>query len=193
MNNTILKKAENRVRQQLFGGLTVLVAGLMVANISGLVKAATDLTNISFTVNAGAFSIDNAPTAISFPQMNYGESNAAHLATPEIDNMAITDYRGSSNSWSVAAAANNLQAGTNQINADKISVKNGTRRNLENLDTNRVAVGSNGTLNGNGTTIVNGSTQASGITGFDNAALTLNVGGTEPAGAYSAVVTYTLS
>lgn len=194
MDKTILKKAENQVRQQLFGGLALLVAALMVANISGLVKAvSSDVTNVTFNVNAGAFSIDNVPTAITFPLMNFGESNAAHVATPEVDDMAITDYRGSATAWSVAVTANNLQAGTNEIASSKISIKNGTKRNIQNLDTNRVAIGSNGTLNGDGTTLVNGSTQASGITGFDNAALTLNVSGSEVAGAYGAIVTYTLT
>ncbi|MBN2585271.1 WxL domain-containing protein [Patescibacteria group bacterium] len=193
MDKTILKKAENQVRQQLFGGLALLVAALMVANISGLVRAETDVTNITFNVNAGSFSIDNVPTAMTFPLMNFGESNSAHVAAPEMDGMAITDYRGNATAWSVAVTANNLVSGTDEISSAMISIANGDVQNIENLDTNYVAVGSNGTLDGAGTTLVNGSTQASGITGCDNAALTLNIEGTEAAGAYGAIVTYTLS
>ncbi|MFA5270352.1 MAG: WxL domain-containing protein [Patescibacteria group bacterium] len=193
MEKSILKKAENQVRQQLFGGLALVVAALMIANVLGWVQAATDVTNLTFNVTAGSFSIDNVPNAIAFPDIAFGVDNSNVVGTPEIDGVAITDYRGNATAWTVAVSANDFSDGTNTIPADQLSVKNGTKRNIDNCDTNRLALGSNGTLNDTGTTIINGSTQASGISGFDNGFLSLNVLGSENAGTYGAVVTYTLT
>ena len=195
MDNTILKKAENQVRQQLFGGLALLVAALMIGNTLGVVWADTDLTNVSFNVNAGAFTIVNAPEGVNFPMMNYGESNSAHVGDTETDGVEITDLRGSGTEWNVAVSANNMQAGTNIISASRLKItNNGTIRNISAGDTNRVALMSgDGPLNDGGSTILNGSTQASGAFGYDNSEFLLNVTGTDAAGVYTGIATFTLT
>ena len=196
MDKTILKKAENQVRQQLFGGLALLVAALMVFNIAGFVQAVGDNTNLSFNVTTGAFTLVNAAVAVNFPAMNFGESNAAHVSTENMDGMEITDYRGSYTAWAVVANATEMNnGGATAIPANRLKIdNNGTSRNITNADTNRVAVlVADGPLNDGGVTIINGSTQASGVFGYDNAQFLLNVTGTEAAVDYTGMVVFTLS
>jgi len=50
---TILHRAENQVRQQLFGGILLAVAGLMIMTTLGWVRADADQTNLTFNVTAG--------------------------------------------------------------------------------------------------------------------------------------------
>jgi len=195
MDNTILKKAENQVRQQLFGGLALLVATLMIGNALGVVHAVGDNTNVSFNVSGGAFTLTNAPTAVNFPAMNFGESDTAHVGAPETDNLIITDYRGTSTIWNVTVNATEMNNTTADavIAANKLSIKNGDKGNNANADTNRVAITSNGTLNGTGTSLANGSTQASGVFDLGNAAFTLNVLGNEAATEYTGTIVYTVA
>jgi hypothetical protein len=198
MDKIILKKAENQVRQQLFGGLALLVAALMVGNITGTIRAAdnVDVTNLSFNVTTGAFTLVNAPVKVNFPAMNFGESNSAHVSNENMDGVEITDYRGSATAWEVVANASEMNnGGAAVIAATRLKIdNNGTARNITAGDTNRVAVlAADGPLNDGGSTIINGSTQASGVFGYDNAQFLLNVTGSDVAASYVGVVTFTLS
>lgn len=193
--HTILGKAENQARQQIFGGISVALITLMFMLTFGFVNAADDTTNLSFEITAGTFSIDNAPTSISFATQTYNTADDI-LGNEELDLIAVTDYRGNTTCWVVAMNANNLQAGSNQI--DTASALNGYAQNIdmtnvETADTNRTNQGADGFLDGAGITLVNGSTQASGIFRFDNGVIRLTVDGSEPSGSYGAVVTYTLT
>ncbi|MEA1909720.1 MAG: hypothetical protein U9M89_01690 [Patescibacteria group bacterium] len=193
--HTILGKLENKVRQQIFGGVSVALITLMFVLTFGFTTFADDTTNLSFNITAGSFTIENAPESMAFATHAYGVSNDV-LANEELDDIAITDYRGNAQAWSVAMNANNLQSGSDHIDtASALNgyVSNGDMTNVENADTNRTAVGSDGFLDGAGVTLINGSTQASGIFRYDNGVIRLTVDGSEAAGEYGAVVTYTLS
>lgn len=201
MNNKILiKKAENQVRQQLFGGILLAVAGLMIVNTfisfpTWKTHAAADNTNLTFNVTAGTFSIDNVITSIAFASQTYGFSATNLLGNNTIDSLAVTDYRGNAQAWSVVVNANNFSDGTNTISVANLKVwpGNGAVANVENFDTNQVAKGTNNAaLSGAGANLLNGSTAASGIMRYDNGILRLTLAGTESAGVYGAVATFTL-
>lgn len=190
----ILHRAENQVRQQLFGGILLAVAGLMVMTTFGLVKAVGDLTNMTFNVTAGGFTLVNAPNSMAFPSLPFGTA-ANNSADQEIDGLTATDYRGSATAWTVSANANNFKAGTNDIPASKLNLyaELGAFTNVENADTNQVANGTNGTLNGSGITLFNGSAAASGVFQYDNGKVNLVINGTEITGDYAATLVYTLA
>lgn len=193
MEKAILCRIENQVRQQLFGAVTLLVLGLMLANSFGIVRAqVSDITNLSFNVTAGSFTIVNAPTAINFAAQAFGVGNNI-TGNEQIDGPTVTDYRGNANAWTVTSNANSFAA---SLPASDINLfaNAGTIANIENGDLNRVAVGSGtGNLTGAGATLFNGSTQASGIFQYDNGFLNLHVDGNETAGTYTATMVYTLA
>ncbi|OGB74395.1 hypothetical protein A2V68_01620 [candidate division Kazan bacterium RBG_13_50_9] len=195
VNKTIIRRAESQIRQQLFGMLALAVVGLMVMNSFGLlVRGAADNTNMTFNVSSGTFSIENAPESIAFPAQSFGAANNI-TGNEEIDNVDITDYRGTATAWEVVTNANNLTNGTNIISAYRLSLyaTGATASNVANFDTNRVNVGSTGSLGGAGVTLINGSTQASGVVELDNALVNLYFSATDQAGNYAAVLLYTLS
>lgn len=193
MENVLLHRIENQVRQRLFGITTLLVLGLMLANSFGIIRAQTsDQTNLSFNVTAGSFYIMNAPNAINFAAQSFGTGNNI-TGVPEIDSVAVKDYRGNAQAWTVACNGNNFDASlpANDIN---LFSNAGTVINVENGDVTRVAVGAGtGNLTGSGATLFNGSTQASGVFRYDNGFLNLHVDGNEGAGTYTAIMVYTLS
>lgn len=194
-DTSIIKRAENRIRQQLFGMLALIVSGLMVMNSFGLfVSADSDLTNLSFNVAAGSFTIANITTVMNFAGQNYGVANTV-AGNQAVEQGAVTDYRGNAQSWTVAAASTNLTNGANEIDADRLTLytTSATLTNIENSTTAYTAMGSTGTLNDTGMTLMNGSTQASGIIQFDAGSISLDFWSTDQAGDYTAVVTYTLS
>ena len=193
IKQTILHRAENQVRQQLFGGILLAVAGLMIMTTLGWVKA-DDITNLTFNVTAGSFTIVNVPNSMAFASQAYGTANNI-LGNEEIDGATVTDYRGNSTAWTVAVNANTLTSGSDTILPNKLNAyaENGVVSNVENGLTNKVAKGTNGTLNNAGITLINGSTQASGIFQYDNGVVRLTVGTTQAAGTYGAIMVYTLS
>ncbi|MBU1083098.1 hypothetical protein KKE14_01530 [Patescibacteria group bacterium] len=194
MEKAILYRIENQVRQRLFGAVTLLVLGLMLVNSFSFVRAQTsDITNLSFNITAGDFYIMNAPVAINFASQAFGVGNNITGDT-EIDSVAVKDYRGNNNVWDVTAAANNFLDGNLMADDINMFANAGTIANVENGDLNRVAVGGGtGNLGGAGSTLFNGSTQASGVFRYDNGFLNLRVDGDEPAGTYTATMTYTLA
>lgn len=193
MENVLLHRIENQVRQRLFGITTLLVLGLMLANSFGLVRAqTTDLTNLSFNVTAGSFYIMNAPNAINFTAQSFGVGNNI-TGDPEIDNVAVKDYRGNNTAWDVTCNGNDFDASLPASDINLFS-NAGTVINVENGDVNRVKVGAGtGNLTGSGASLFNGSTQASGVFRYDNGFLNLHVDGDEAAGSYTAIMVYTLS
>jgi len=202
MNNKILiKKAENQVRQQLIGGLMLMVAGLMIINtFVGLpkwAKADSDVTNLTFNITAGSFTIVNVPNSMAFPTQPYGTANVI-TGNQEMDGVTVTDYRGNAQAWTVAINSNaltdttdaNFTLGANRMNA---YAEAGIISNIENGTTAYTSVGTNGLLNDGGITLLNGSTQANGIFQYDNGKINLAVWSTDASGTYQAVLTYTLS
>ncbi|MFA5967590.1 MAG: hypothetical protein WC805_03745 [Patescibacteria group bacterium] len=189
---TILNRAENQVRQQLFGGILLAVAGLMIMTTFGLVKAVGDVTNLSFNVTAGSFTLENAPLAINFASQAFGIGNNITGDT-EIDGLVATDYRGNSQAWGVTINSSNFTGDEIAASALNCYAEAGIISNLQNADTNQVAKGTNGTLDRTGITLFNGSTAASGRFNYDNGFINLTVDGTDPAGAYTATLVYTLA
>ncbi|OGB74396.1 hypothetical protein A2V68_01625 [candidate division Kazan bacterium RBG_13_50_9] len=195
MGSLIIKRAETKVRQSLFGGFMLVAALLMIANSFGWVFGGDNTNaNVSFNITSGTFSLDNGPTQFVFASQVYGTDDNV-TANQEVDLLAVTDYRGTGTEWNVAANANNLANGTNIISAYRLSMyaTTATATNVEAFDTNRVNLGSTGSLGGTGMTLANGSTQASGIVRFDNAAVRLQITATDAAGNYGAKVLFTLS
>ena len=194
IKQTILHRAENQVRQQLFGGILLAVAGLMIMTTFGLVKAVGDLTNMTFNVTAGAFTLVNAPISMAFASQAYGTANNI-TGNEQIDGLVATDYRGNATAWTVTVNANDFNEGTYNIPASQLNcyAEEGDITNLENGDVTKVAVGTNGTLNDGGITLFNGSTAASGKFTYDNGFINLVVDGTDNSGDYGATLVYTLA
>lgn len=192
----IIKRAEQRVRQLLFGGVALSVALIMILNNLGLLALGANQVEINVTVGieSGTFTISNGPTGISFTNQTYGVGNNV-TGNVDIDNVAVTDYRGTSDAWSVAANANNLSDGTNTIYANKLTLYQdvrGTLTNVQNSTTSRVLLGSNGNIANAGVTLMNTSSSP-GIIRFDNGFVNFLYTGTDPAGTYGAKIFLTLS
>src|SRR4030042_5107878 len=195
MGSLIIKRAETKVRQSLFGGFMLVAALLMIANSFGWVFGGdTTNANVSFNITSGTFSLDNGPTQFVFASQVYGTDDNVS-ANQEVGLLAVTDYRGTGTEWNVAANANNLANGTNIISAYRLSMyaTTATATNVEAFDTNRVNLGSTGSLGGTGMTLANGSPQPSGIVRFYNAAVRLQITDTDAAGNYGAKGLFTLS
>jgi len=193
---TILNRVENQVRQQLFGSVMFAVLGLMLAVNFGWLKvraANNDVTNLTFNVTTGAFTIAGAPDAMAFPDIVYGVSNTDHLATTNVTNVLVTDHRGTGTAWNATVASTNLTAGTNVIDNGHINfrIATGTITNEEG-DLNFVTKGTNGLLNDD-LTLMSGNTAAAGIFNYSQGPLSLNVAGTEPTGNYTGTITFTLA
>jgi len=194
----LIRLAESQIRQQLVGGIVLLAIGLMLVNtfigLPGWVKAElVTNTNMTFNVTAGDFSIMNSPSSMAFASHDYGVSNEYLVANEQIDGLTVIEYRGApTDAWDVVANANNFDA-TLPATDMKCFSANGDITNIVNADTNLTAAGAGGVLGGGGTVVLNGSADASGVFQYDNAEVTLNVDGDEPAGTYTAILTYTLS
>ena len=191
----MLANIENRVRQQLFGMISLFVVGLMVLNSLGLlVYGATNQTNLTFNVASGAFTIANVPTQMSFAGQTYGTGNNV-TGNVQVDLVAVTDYRGTGSAWSAVVNANDLSDGTNTIYANKLKLYqdvNGVLTNVENCTTSRVLLGSNGNLANAGVILMNTSSSP-GIIRYDNGYFNLTLGGSESAGQYAAKIIFTLT
>lgn len=196
MEKIVIRKIENQIRQQLFGTLMLVVAGLMLVNSFGLVYADTDDTDLTFNVTEGGFAIVNVPASMAFASQVAGTITNI-IGNEEVDGPTVTDYRGTSTAWSVAVAANNFEEpGGNIIDADQLTLYQdtaGVLTSIENCTTSYILIGANGTLNDAGATLMNGSTQASGIVQFDDGFVNLTLDGTENQGDYGAVMTFTLA
>ena len=194
MDSLIIKRAEQKIRQNIFGGVLLLVTVLMLANTFGWVWEAVTNANVTFNIDAGSFSIDNGPSAVRFGNQNFGASGNVKSAD-EVDNQRVTDYRGNAQAWGVVVNAANLTAGSNEIDSNKIALfaNQITFSNVQNFTTSRMNRGANGTLNGSGFSMVNGSTQASGIVQFDDGFFNLTYTGAEAAGSYTGVIKFTLT
>ena len=193
----IIKRAEQRVRQRIFGGMIMSVALLMVLNSIGLlsVRAANQLQiDMTAAIDSGTFTITNGPTGIAFANQNYGAGNNV-TGSPDLDGVRVTDYRGNAQAWGVVANATNLTNGSNDINANKLTLfaNQIVFSNVQNFTTSRMNRGANGTLDGSGFSMVNGSTQASGIVQFDNGFVNFLYNGSDPAGTYTSTLYLTLS
>lgn len=71
----IIRRAEQKLRQHIFGGVVVTVALLMVLNSLGLlvVKADNQLEiNMTVAIDSGTFTITDGPTGITFANQSYG-------------------------------------------------------------------------------------------------------------------------
>jgi hypothetical protein len=194
MESTIIKRAEYKVRQKLFGGVILLVCALMIVNSLGLVQAANVNANVTFNVTSGSFTITNGPTQIRFGSNAYGVSGNVH-ATDNANNIVVTDYRGSSAAWSVAVNANDLSDGTHTIYANKIKLyqdTNGYLTNIANCTTSKVTLGANGNIANAGVTLMNTSSSA-GVVQYDNGFFNLTLTGTDSAGTYGALIIFTLT
>ncbi len=192
---TILYKAENQVRQQLFGGILLAVAGLMViTTFGGLYAGTVNNTALTFNVTSGAFTIVNAPASMAFAAQPFGTPNNI-TGNEYINGLTVTDYRGTSTTWGVVATATNFNASGNIINSDRLNcyAEAGNITNVANADVTQVANGTNGTLNDTGIVVFNGSNDASGVFQYDDGFINLTVDGTEVTGDYTAVLTFTLS
>lgn len=197
MKNTILiQKAENQVRQQLISYLSVLVILVMVINafigFPGWLKAATDQTNLSLNIGAGSFSISNAPTSIEFAAQTYGLGNNFQ-GNSEVDGLTVMDWRGNSQAWTVAVNSNNFHV-TLPASDLTFNVQSLAKTNINTFEVGELNLqGTNFTLNDAGGTLMNASTAGSGVVQVDNGAIRMHTDGNEPAGTYTAVMTYTLS
>jgi hypothetical protein len=196
MEKTVLVKIENKVRQQLFGMISLAVAGLMILNSLGIsTYGALDTTDLSFNVTGGALTIGNAPATMNFTNQAFGSSSANLKSNEFINGLYVSDYRGSYTAWVTAVNANNLQSGSDIIEANKLTVYQnaGTLTNLQNCTTTYIALGATDTLEGSGATLMNGSTQASGIVQFDNGYVNLLYSSTIATGTYTGVLVFTVT
>lgn len=198
MDSLIIKRAEQKIRQKLFGGIVLFVTLLMLANTFGWVKAGTTMdANVTFNITSGTFSIANGPTQVRFGSNSYGYSGQVS-ATDKANTVAVTDYRGTSADWSVAVNANDLSDGSHTIYANKIKLyqdvpeTGGHLTNVENCTTSRITLGTNGNIANNGVTLMNTSSSP-GIVRYDNGYFNLTLGGAESAGIYGAKIIFTLS
>jgi len=198
MEKTELAKIENKVRQQLFGLVSLVVVGLMLLNSMGLLVhfgyAADDQTNMTFNSTTGAFSLSGAPVSMDFATKVYGQSGQMS-GNEDVDGPRVTDYRGTSAAWSVADNTMNFTDGTDQIPASRLRLYQDVRgylTNIENATTSRVTLGSNGTLNDGGVTLIN-TTSSPGIVQFDNGFVNLTYWATDAQGSYFTTMYYTLS
>lgn len=194
MDSLIIKRAERKARQSIFGGVLLLVTVLMLVNTFGWVWGAVTNANVTFNIDAGSFTISNGPTEVRFGNISFGQSGNIKSAN-EVDDMQVTDYRGNAQAWGVVVNAANLTAGSNELNTDKIALfaNQIIFTNVESFTTSYMNRGANGAINGTGFSMVNGSTQASGIVQFDNGFFNLTHNGSEVAGTYTGVIQFTLS
>lgn len=199
MDSLIIKRAEQRIRQQVFGGVVMFVCALMILNTFNLLKVEVFAGNslnadVTFNITSGTLALTNGPTAIAFGSNAFGATGNIRSAN-EADNVVAQDYRGTYTAWSVSVVSTDLNSSGSLIYANKIKLYQdtaGVLTNIQNCDTNQVAKGANGTLNGTGVTLMNGSTNASGIVQFDNGYFNLTLGGAEAAGTYTGKITFTL-
>lgn len=193
---SIINLIEERARSQFFGGLLFMVAVIMIGNTffswTLWSKADTDVTNLTFNISAGSFSIMNAPNSVAFAAQSFGVGGNIY-GNSEIDGLTIIDYRGNTQAWTVAVNSNNFSASL-PASAITFNVQNSAKTNIENFTVATLNLqGTNFTLNDAGGTLMDASTAGSGIVQYDNGALLLHVDGDEVAGDYTAIVTYTLS
>jgi len=138
----------------------------------------------------GNFSLVNAPESMAFASQEYG-TNANITGNEYINGVTATDYRGNTQVWDVTANASNFTGDEILASALNLYADEGDITNIAG-DFNYVAVGGSGTLDG-GIILFNGSNLAEGVFQYDNGFINLTVDGTDPAGAYTATLIYTLA
>lgn len=195
MDKIIIKRVENLIKQQLFGGFLLMMTGIMIMNSLGyidLVQAGNQNdTNISINITSGTFSVDNAPAQMNFAEQTYPTTNHV-LCNQEFDNIAVTDYRGTDTAWTLTINATSLNGATYNILATKMTIDN-TNAVVAGATNSHVNIGPNSTLNNGGATMINGTTQASGINTYSNGELYLNLDGSPSADIYTGTIYYTLA
>jgi hypothetical protein len=196
MNSLIIKRAEHKVRQQIFGGVVMFVCALMVLNTFNLLGALAGNTinaDVTFNITSGDMQLTNGPVGVTFGSNSYGASGTIQSAN-KASNVVAQDYRGTGTAWVVSVNANDLSDGTNTIYANKLTIyqSGGTLTNIQNCTTSRIGLGATDSLESSGATLMNGSTQASGIVQYDNGYFNLTLGGAESAGVYGGKIIFTI-
>ena len=194
MDKIIIKRAEDLVKQQLFGGFMLVMAVVMVANSLGYIDFVqagnVNNTNMSINITSGGLAVDNAPDQMDFATQTYPSTNYVEC-NEEFNNIAVTDQRGTDTAWDLAINATSLTGSTYNILADKLTIENNDAVVLGTTNAN-IVIGPNSTLNDGGATMMNGTTQASGINTYWNGKLFLNLDGTPGTDDYTGTIYYTV-
>ena len=194
MDKVIIKRAENLIKEQLFGGFIIVATVVMIMNSLGyvnLVQAGNqNNTNLSINITSGTFSVDNAEAQMNFTDQTYPTTNYVEC-NQEFDNIAVTDQRGTDTAWVLSVNSTSMTGGTYNILSTKLHIENNAATVIGTTH-NHVTIGANSTLDGAGGTMMNGTTQASGINTYHNGKLFLNLDGSPSADDYTGTIHYTL-
>ncbi len=141
-NDLVLHKVQAKVTQQIYGGLILLVVGLMWFNSqAGVFAGLTNNIDTNIGVTAGALSLSNGDIALAFAAVGVGSGATGNNV---LSNHVVSDLRGAANSyWSVRVNASNMNSGTNSILASTIKVHpgNATISNVATWDGTKIGIG----------------------------------------------------
>ena len=193
-NDLVLHKVQARVTQQIYGGLILLVVGLMWFNSqAGVFAGLTNNINTNIGVTAGDLSLSNGEVALAFNPVAVGSGG---IGNNILSNHVVSDLRGAANSyWSLRVNASNMNSGTNSILASTIKVfpGNATMGNVATWDDTKVGIGEGNDIEiGTLRNIFNSTYNAPMAVRFNGIKFTVPVPAVFPAGEYTGKFVLTL-
>lgn len=144
---------------------------------------------LTTTVNAGTLSMTQAGDTVSLSAVNYGEGGAS---TGDLNTVTVKDFRGGPAGWSLTGKVTDFTGPGAKIDAGKLSWTPACATGAGSPST--CQAGSSGAVGSSGATLA--STPNGTLTGGEftvDAELSLDVPAFTPPGAYSGVLTLTLS
>lgn len=194
-NDLVLRKVQAKVTQQIYGGLILLVVGLMWFNSqAGVFAGLTNTIDTNIVITAGTLALLNGDTALQFEDVAVGGGTASNV----LDNHVVSDLRGAANSyWSVRVNGSNLNSGgdANTILASTIKVYpgNATITNVATWDGTKIGIGEGNDVEiGTLRNIFNSTYNAPMTVRINGLRFDVPVPGTIPAGTYSGTFLLTL-
>lgn len=193
MKNTsgfVLRKAQARITQQIYGGAILLLAGLMWFNSQNFTFAGdNNVISTNLNIKSGTLELVNVGTSLKFADITAGVGGTS---LNDLSNTVVRDFRGSGNQyWSIRVNSSNMNSAgdANSIHAYNVQIWPGNAT-ISNLDGGTMG-GSVGKGEGNAVTlnilrnIFNSTYNASGAIIINGLRFGVTAPATLPAGVYS--------
>ena len=189
---SLIKNEIKIIKKQI---ISILILSFMFVMIFSTVNvglaANTGDSNLAQNILSGSLDM-TAPGNLNFTNITLNGSQ--QYSNTNLDDVNVVDYRGGAGTgWNLTVYANNLVAGTNNINIlARLNVAPGDETSDKNA-----AAGSNFMMPINSATaavLMNASADnGTGVSNITNTLFKLNIADTDVAGTYTAVMTFTVS
>jgi len=185
-----VKKEIKIIKKQIISVLILFFMFVMIFSTINVGWAAENDTNLAQNITAGSLGMAS-PGNLNFT--NIALTDSQQNSNTNLNGVNVTDYRGSAAGWNLTVYADNLVAGTNNI--DVTARLNVTPGQVSSDD--EAAAGSPFMMpndSGSAVTLMNAAPDnGTGLSNITNSVFMLNIESTDLVGTYTATMTFTVS